>query len=140
MNSVFSNYLDPIMGSDYAEGKQIKVSNLYNALRIAYNQGVMGILDNLRMFIPYSEQDEDEIQYLIWENTEFRKLVNWVNNKITLEIGKADYRTIDVRLRIATGMLNKLSLPKNLNIKIHRQLVTNVRREMSLLNTEDLPF
>jgi hypothetical protein len=128
------------MGSDYAKGKQIKISTLYNMLRIAYNQGVTGVLDTLRVFVPYSEQDEGEIQYLMWENTEFRKLVNWVNKKITLEIGKADYRTIDVRLRIATGMLNNLNLPKNLNVKIHRQLVFNVRKELGLLNTEDLPF
>lgn len=139
MVSVFSNYLDPVLGSDY-DKEQAKPSKIYSQLRIAYNQGVTGVLDTIRMFVPYSEQDEGEIQYEVWKNSDFHKWINWVNKKITLQLDIEDFRTIDVRLRIATGMLNKLDLPKKLSIKVHRQLVTNVRRELSLINTEDLPF
>jgi hypothetical protein len=136
MNSVFSNY-EAISANCTQETKPSKI---YNQLRIAYNQGAKGILDCTRMFQPYSEQDEDYITYEIWSNPELAKIVQWVNKKITLELGKLDYRAINVRLRIATGMLNKLDLPKKLHMDIHFYLSHNVGRELSLINTEDLPF
>jgi hypothetical protein len=97
------------------------------------------------MIVKNSELDEDEIIYQMWNNADFRKVIQWINKKITLEISKEiDYRTIDVRLRIATNMLNKLvyesKLDSHINIKVHQNLVTNVKNELGLINTEDLPF
>lgn len=136
MNSVFSDY-EPIMANCTQETKP---SEIYNQLRIAYNQGVKGILDCTRIFIPYYEQEECDILYEIWRNPALRAIVRWINQKIVLELGVAKYQTINVRLRIATGMINNLNLSKNLAINIHSHLVKNIQREMGLINTEDLPF
>lgn len=139
MNSIFSNYLTPL-GVD-TEG--MKPSDVYNQLRIAYNQGVEGILLNTRMFCLESDKD-DELLYEIWRNKDLSNIVVWINKKITLTLGLSDYRTIGVRLRIATGMLNKLvaegKLSKDFCIRMHDNFVKTINSEISAINTEDLPF
>lgn len=138
MISIFSNYLDPLKG----ESVQIfeKPSDTYTQLRNAYNQGVTGILDNIRIISVGNDDDDYDIICESFANSEFRDWIRWVNRKITLELGKEDYRTIDVRIRIATGMFNKLNLPKKIAFKVHFNLTDNIKREMSAINTEDLPF
>lgn len=119
-----------------------KPSDVYNHLRIAYNQGVKGIIENARVFM--LDDDEDEILYEIWRNKRLHDVLVWVNKKITLTLGIADYRTIGVRMRIATGMLNKLMyegiISEKLNTKIHDNFVTTINGEFSAIETEDLPF
>lgn len=139
MNSIFSNYLAPL-GSDYCN--ESKPSKVYDQLRIAYNQGAKGILDNTRM-VTFSD-DDDEIIYEIWRNSQLHYIITWINKKITLALGQESYQTIDVRIRIAISMLNKIieegCISKKIGDLIYDRLVTNVRREMSAINTEDLPF
>lgn len=139
MNSIFSNYLAPL-GSDYCN--ESKPSKVYDQLRIAYNQGAKGILDNTRM-VTFSD-DDDEIIYEIWRNSRLHYIITWINKKITLALGQESYQTIDVRIRIAISMLNKIieegCISKKIGDLIYNRLVTNVRREMSAINTEDLPF
>lgn len=138
MISIFSNYLDPLKG----ESVQVfeKPSDTYAQLRNAYNQGVTGILDNIRIISVGNDDDDYDIICESFANPEFRNWIRWVNKKIALELGKEDYRTIDVRLRIATGMFNKLCLPKKIAFKVHFNLTDNIKREMSAIHTEDLPF
>ena len=134
MISIFSTY-EPIIGKDCEE---IKPSEVYNRLRIAYNQGAKGILNNTRMFL--RTVDECDTLYKIWENKDLQKLCNWAMEKIVLQIGKISYQTIDVRLRIFATRLDKLPLYPYETIEIHNTFVENVRREASAVNTEDLPF
>ena len=141
MISIFSDY-EPIIGEDCEE---IKPSKIYDQLRNAYNQGAIGILENARLVsLGTADECDYDIIYEIWRNSRLHDIIVWINKKITLEIGKLDYRAIDVRLRIATNMLNKLVnegfLSRDLNMRIHYMLVTNVRQEMSAINVEDLPF
>ena len=139
MNSIFSNYLTPLG----VNTEDMKPSDVYNQLRIAYNQGAKGILLNTRMFCLESDKD-DEILYEIWRNEHLRNIITWINKKITLVLGIADYRAIGVRMRIATGMLNKLvaegELSKEFCIRIHDNFVKSINSEISAINTEDLPF
>lgn len=139
MISIFSNYLAPL----YGESEQ-KPSKVYAQMRIAYNQGARGILNNVRMISVGNDDDDYDIICESFGNEDFKRWIQWVNKKITLVIGIEDYRTIDVRIRIATNMLNKIvwNYPefKKLAYKIHFNLITNIRREMSAINTEDLPF
>lgn len=139
MNSIFSNYLAPL-GSNYCN--ESKPSVIYDQLRIAYNQGAKGILENSR--IVRFPDDNDDILYEIWRNSHLHYIITWINKKITLAIGRENYRTIDVRIRIVVNMLKKLTEDGELSTKIsnliYDRLVTNVRREMSAINTEDLPF
>lgn len=141
MYSIFSDYLSPL--GDCVE--DIKPSEVYDRLRIAYNQGAKGILDNTRLIASRNDDEIDyDIIYEVWRNKPLHDVVTWINKKILLQLGKESYQTIDVRIRIATGMLNKLVTEKLINKKcsrdIHENLIKNLRWEMSAINTEDLPF
>lgn len=141
MYSVFSNYLEPL-GVTICE--ETKPSEIYNQLRIAYNQGVNGILESTRLVTSGREDEDYEIINAVWSNEDLHKIIQWINKKITLIIGIADYRTIDVRMRIATNMMDKLvdngSLSSTLSVVMFGNLISNVRQELGIINTEDLPF
>ena len=140
MCSIFSKYLTPIGVDDENQ----KPSIIYDHLRIAYNQGVRGIVENTKVFSLCDNEVDDEILYEIWRNDDLHNILVWVNKKIVLLLGLADYRTIGVRMRIATGLLNKLvydgRLSAKLSSKIHHNFVTTINGELSAINTEDLPF
>jgi len=145
MYSVFSNYFEPLLEANVIRTKPTKSSEIYDQLRIAYNQGVEGILNCTRLVVSNSEDDEinDELLYTIWKNVDLQKLVQWINKNITLKIGIDDYRTINVKLRISAGMLNKImnnGVNPKLCAEFHYNLSSNVQNELSILNTEDLPF
>ena len=141
MYSVFSNYLEPL-GVTICE--ETKPSEIYNQLRIAYNQGVNGILESTRLVTSGREDEDYEIINAVWSNEDLHKIIQWINQKITLIIGIADYRTIDVRMRIATNMMDKLvdngSLSSTLSVVMFGNLISNVRKELGIISTEDLPF
>ena len=71
-------------------------------------------------------------------------VLRWINRRIVFEIPNIDYRTVEVRIRIASGMLNKLVykgiIPKNIGIIYHSRLVHRVRQILGAVNVEDLPF
>lgn len=140
MCSVFSKYLLPLGVND----ANSKPSVVYDHLRIAYNQGARGIIENANMFALERGEINCDILYEIWRNKPLHDILIWVNKKITLQLGIADYRTLGVRMRIATGMLNKLTkeglLSKDMNINIHENFINAINGELSLINTEDLPF
>ena len=140
--SVFSNYLDAI-GVEI--GTNTKPSEVYDQLRIAYNQGVKGIIECERIFVPQNEDEVDyDILYEIWRNERLHDILVWVNKKIILFLGIADYRTIGVRIRIATAMLNKIvyegHLSEKLAYRIHNNFISSLNREICAINTQDLPF
>jgi hypothetical protein len=149
MISVYSHYLDPI-----GVNSEEKPSIIHTQLRNAYNQGVTGILYNTRMFSSAND-DEEEIQYEMWHNEAFCRLVMWSNEKIVLPLGELDYRAIGVRTTILSRCMSSLTekgymvflgkyyigkLTKLQNIIWYQNFITNLRREMSAINTEDLPF
>ena len=141
MYNVFSDYLEPL-GVTICE--ETKPSEVYNQLRIAYNQGVEGILESTRLVTSGREDEDYKIINAVWSNKELHNIIRWINRKITLVMGIADYRTIDVRMRIAVNMMDKLvssgDIDKRLNLIMFGNLISNVRQELGLINTEDLPF
>lgn len=146
MISVFSNYLEPLReaGLIYLTDNP-KPSEIYNQLRIAYNQGAEGIECTTRMVAPISDDEDNyDIIYAIWSNRNLETWLTWVNRKITLQIGLQSYQTLGVRLRIATSMLNLMvqtgEISDKIAQKIHYYLCNNVRDENDLIINEDLPF
>ena len=141
MISVYSHYLDPLNGETDAFEKP---STTISRLRNTYNQGVKGILNNTRVFALNDGEIDDEILYETWRNEDLLDILKWVNLKIVTRLDIADYRTIGVRMRIATGRLNKLvyegKLSEKLNRRIHNNFVTTINGEIAAINTEDLPF
>ena len=84
--------------------------------------------------------DDGDILYLVCTNLALRKWLVWVWKRIFVPLDSISYYTMEVRIRIATSMLNKLQIPKSISIKIHANLVENLHYCHYILTTEDLPF
>ena len=121
----------------------IKPSDVYNQLRIAYNQGVTGIEHCIRLYVPNPEEDEELAEY-IHSNYELMRVVKWTNRNILLKLGKSSYETIGVHLRIICSMLTKLkdygNLPEDIYFRLHSSLTQNVLTAHWELTNEELPF
>lgn len=73
-------------------------------------------------------------------NPQLRQLIGWINYNIVRTIDIDTLKTINVKLRIATGMLNKIDLDQISKIEIHSNLVRNIREEYFAIETSELPF
>lgn len=73
-------------------------------------------------------------------NPQLRQLIEWINYNIVRTIDIDTLKTINVKLRIATCMLNKLDLDQISKIEIHSNLVRNVREEYFAIEESELPF
>lgn len=136
MFSIFSNYLALLGAKITAE---MKISDIYNEMRIIQSRRKV-LSECPRVFLSGNEEEDFDAIYAICTIPDLRDLLKWVNQNIILLIGIIDYRTIDVRIRIFTGMLNKINMDKNIALQIHQNVTSNVRQERSDLDTEDLPF
>lgn len=75
-------------------------------------------------------------------NSHLRGIGEWIMRKIVFDI-HADTRTIGVRMRIATGMLNKIPLhsnSENLKIILQYNFVQNIQSIVRQKFAYDLPF
>ena len=144
MFSVFSNYLNPFINEGLLQDLDQSIpSNVYELLRIVYNQGACH--HTTKFFVPDSEgYKADELLYEIWRNPELQKIVDWFNSKIIPEFETLDYRAKYVRLRIAISKMEKLVnqgfLRKDYFIILADNLARTLWNEQSLLIDEDLPF
>lgn len=127
------------------EYKNKTTAEKYNYLKRKYDLGSSYILlNNVRVFGPYPRSevpwDISEAQKIATYDPEVTKVLNWVNANIVIKLGTIDYKTTEVLIRIATGMLNKCNIPKSLQIMFHDNMVENLRSEYTNVVTSDLPF
>lgn len=74
-------------------------------------------------------------------NPELRRWLKWVNYNIVVQLGNDTQWTVGVKLRIATGMLNRIeSLTDLEKIQVHSNLTRNVWKEFFNIQTDLLPF
>lgn len=64
----------------------------------------------------------------------------WILSNILCELGRANYLTIGVLLRIATSKLNKLDLTEEEKLLIHTNMTRNIWNEFYRIENEELPF
>lgn len=146
MFSVFSNYLNPFIDEGLLQDTdQSRFENVYELLRIAYNQGASGVIHTTKFFVPDGEDYKaDELLYEIWRNKDLQDIVDWFNSKIIPEFLDIDYRTKCVRLRIALSKMEKLmragKLRKDYFIMLSDNLARTLHDEHFSLINEDLPF
>lgn len=144
MFNVFSNYLQPLSEANIVNLTGYpKPSEVYDQLRIAYNQGAKGIENCIRLFVPNPEEDEDLVEY-IKSNVELMKVVRWANRNILLKMNKSSYKTIGVHVRIAESMMVMLKesgkLREDVYYTLHSNFTGNVLKAHYQVATEDLPF
>lgn len=78
---------------------------------------------------------------MVMPNPDLIRWIMWVNKNICQKLTDDCILTTGVKLRIATGMLNKLeSLTDLEKIQIHCNLVLNVKKEQNKILDETLPF
>lgn len=128
--------------------KEIRSKTLvekYDYLNRIYRLGKHHILlNNIDVFGPYPRPsvpwDISEAQKIAIYDPEVSNVLNWINANIVINLSKIDYRTKDVLVRIATGMLNKCNLPKSINIMFHDNMVENLQIELHEVSLSGLPF
>lgn len=79
--------------------------------------------------------------FKLFSDKELLHWLSWVNKNICQQIVVDTCITTDVKVRIATGMLNKIkSLTDEEGIQIHRNLVENLKKLSIEVDLEQLPF
>ena len=144
MFNVFSNYLQPLVEAHVIElTDQSKPSEVFNQLRNAYNQGVKGIENCTRLFVPNPEQDDELFEY-IHNNESLRQIIKRTNERVLLKIGVYSYPTLYVNIKIINSMMEKVmlrgDLKKDIFIQMASSLSKNVNELCAEITTEDLPF
>lgn len=117
----------------------------YVYLNNLYKSGKRHILlNNVRVFGPYPKPnvpwDISEVQKIATYNPEVTSVLNWINTNIVIQLSGITYKTKDVLVRIATGMLNKCDIPKEVQIMFHDNMVENLKVELEDIIQSDLPF
>lgn len=76
----------------------------------------------------------------VMENEDFIEILAWVHEKIVFDIEDMTYITLDVLIRILTGLLNKCNIEMNTKIELHDIIVSQLRNRKFYLVDKDLPF
>jgi sensor histidine kinase YesM len=116
----------------------------YHYLQKLYKEGNHYIILNSNLFGPYPQPevpwDISEVQKIATYNPEIIHINRWIMNEILNKSALFDYRTLNVLIRIATGMLNKCDIPKEIQIMFHDNMVENLKSECCEVTLSGLPF
>ena len=129
----------------YVTDKEAPLDEKYMLLRKRYENGETHIISCERaVFGPFPKPsvpwDISELEKKVVYNPELRKLRIWIYKKIVLQLDLLNHDTIGVLIRIATGMLNKIDIPKGDKLILHEHMVKNIQNEHFKIITECLPF
>ena len=125
--------------------KEASTAKKYNWIKNAYSKGdTYIVLNNSAIFGPYPTPEKpwdiSEAQKVVIYNQEVAKVLAWVMTRIVINLSSIDYKTLGVLIRIATGMLDKCQIPKELKIMYHDNMVRNLQTEHTRIVLCDLPF
>lgn len=135
----------PLLNDFYLTKGDLTLSEKYNSLRTAYYNGAKYvILNNVNVFGPFPKPevpwDISKAQKIATYNPEVTKVLTWIRVNIIINLPCITYRTLDVLIRIATGMLNKCDIPEELQIMFHDNMVENLHSEHKEILLAELPF
>lgn len=121
--------------------KYAYVRELYNKDPIMYSYV---IANNISIFAPFPKPlvsyDISEEQKLCVYNEEVKTLLKWIKINIILKLDILDNTTLNVLIRIATGILNKINISDEIKQLFHTNMVKNLNREHFEIIAETLPF
>ena len=82
-------------------------------------------------------------EYLL-QYKDLANVIYWINKSILTQLDILESKTLEVRLRIATSMLNKVIQENNINklvgVIIHDNFTKNLRQLYFDLKMDELPF
>lgn len=88
--------------------------------------------------------DEEGLYEYITQCNELYDVICWINRNILIQLDTLESKTLRVRFRIASGMLNKAINNNNIDPKIgvviHDNFVNNLKELYFDLNSDELPF
>lgn len=153
MYSVFSEKLmEHVNLIEWAKAKSARVSTVpkkFETINEAFDQLIK---EGKKLYIPHILIDlrsyqEDAIcdeSYKICICPGLQNIIKWTCREILLNLLKDSYKTRNVKLRIATGMLNNLErdgiIDHYLNIYYHDAFLLNIYTLTTDLVKEELPF
>lgn len=121
-----------------------KTQDVYEYVHKIYKRKPYIFYNNIRVFGPFPEPscswDISEEQKIAIYNNEVKTVLRWINENITSSLAVIDYRTLGVLIRIATGMLNKCNIPKDVKLLFHENMVKNLTEESTKCALSVLPF
>lgn len=125
--------------------KESATAEKYRYIKNMYDRGKTYVfLNNVSIFGPYPAPevpwDISEAQKIATYNPEVIKVIRWVMNEIFNKSALFNYKTLNVLIRIATGMLNKCNIPKEIQIMFHDNMVDNLQIESNNVILSELPF
>ena len=71
---------------------------------------------------------------------ELQKVNEWVTNNILVNLSRTSDKTLDVLIRIATGMMNKCNIRKEYLVYLQSNMVENLWEERKRIVLSQLPF
>lgn len=72
------------------------------------------------------------------DHPDVKKLIKWIGENLLKPAVKDNYITRGVKIRIVTGMLNKIDIPKQVKLHYHDNLIRNVYNLVA--DIQGLPF
>lgn len=114
-------------------------------LKKMFNEGhKYVILNNVNVFGPFPEPEVpwniSEAEKIAIYNPEVTKVLRWVMRNMVINLPDLRYKTLDVLIRIATGMLNKCNIPNEIKILFHDNMVKNLHSVSAQIMLSELPF
>lgn len=130
---------------DYSPKDRTKLCDKYKWALEMYNKGhTYVILNNVSVFGPFVKPmvpwDISTDRHIAIYNEDVQQLIKWIIVNIVLPLPTLTYKSRDVLIRIATGMLNKIDIPDCLKIMYHDNMVRNIIDEHHEIICDDLPF
>lgn len=111
--------------------QHVKSKLLYTCSTVTTSSNFLGI-------------SEDKMYDILLQDNGLYTIICWINKNILIQLDTLESKTLEVRLRIATSMLNKVIQQQNINnlvgIIIHDNFVKNIKELYYDLNTDQLPF
>lgn len=140
MYSVFSNKIIEVSKTLNCCPESEKITEVYSNIKDKLLYTSLCVTTNSN----FLEIDEEDMYDIILQNKDLQDVILWINSKILTQLETLESKTLDVRIRIATSMLNNVVQKSNIKpingIIIHDNFVKNLKEVYFDLKTDDLPF
>lgn len=125
--SVFSNFL--LWRVNFERHDHLTLEDLGEALQ-TYNRSIPQVFLEGGGYLRDSDKyiDQDDVHDVLW----------WICKNIICQLNIDNHVTRDVKIRIATGMLNKTNIPHNINVYYHDNMIRNIYNLIA--DIQGLPF